>query len=283
MGELYQALFDPSMPFLRFAMLGGVLASLAFGIMGSYVVVRKISSIAGAIAHCVLGGIGAALYCQNRLGWTWCDPMYGAIVAALLAAVLLGLVSIYARQREDTVIGALWAIGMAIGILFIAKTPGYVDAMSYLFGNILLVTRRDLALIVGLDVLVVVVAVVFYHQFLAVCFDSRFARLRGIRVQFYYLLLLLLTALTIVLLLPVVGIVMVIALLTLPAAVAGHFSKRLWAMMALASVFSMVFVAGGIGISYSHDLPAGPVIIILAGVAYLAAALFRVIRGRRAA
>jgi zinc transport system permease protein len=283
MTDFIRALLDPHMPFFRYAVLGGILASVAFGIMGSYVVVRKISSIAGAIAHCVLGGIGAALYCQNRLGWAWCDPMYGAIAAALLAAVLLGLVSIYARQREDTVIGALWAIGMAIGILFIARTPGYVDAMSYLFGNILLVTRRDLALIVGLDVLVVVVALLFYHQFLAVCFDDRFARLQGVRVQLYYLLLLALTALTIVLLLPVVGIVMVIALLTLPAAVAGHFSKRLWSMMGLAVVFSMVFIVGGIGVSYRMDLPAGPVIIILAGATYLGATLFRVFKSRQSA
>jgi zinc transport system permease protein len=283
MTEFIQAMLDPHMPFFRYAVLGGVLASVAFGVMGSYVVVRKISSIAGAIAHCVLGGIGAALYCQNRLGWGWCDPMYGAIAAALLAAVLLGLVSIYARQREDTVIGALWAIGMAIGLLFIARTPGYVDAMSYLFGNILLVTRRDLALIIGLDVLVVVVALLFYHQFLAVCFDDRFARLQGMRVQLYYLLLLSLTALTIVLLLPVVGIVMVIALLTLPAAVAGHFSKRLWSMMGLAVLFSMVFIVGGIGVSYHKDLPAGPVIIILAGATYLGVTLFRVFKRRQSA
>lgn len=281
MGEFLKALADPGMPFLRYAVLGGLLAGVAFGIVGTYVVVRRISYLAGAIAHCVLGGIGAALYLQHARGWTWCDPLYGAIAAALLAAVILGFVSLVARQREDTVIGAMWAIGMAIGVIFIAKTPGYVDAMSYLFGNILLVSKRDLYILAGLDVVVVGLSVALHPHFLAVCFDSQFAELRGIPVRFYYILLLLLTALTVVLLLSVVGIVLVIALLTLPAAIAGHFTRRLWTMMALSAAVSMVFVTLGLAVSYGLDMPAGPVIIVLAGFAYLAVALgSRVVKGR---
>jgi zinc transport system permease protein len=175
-----------------------------------------------------------------------------------------------ARQREDTVIGALWAIGMATGVLFLAKTPGYSqDLMSYLFGNILMVTPRDLWLMAALDVLVVVLGLAFYNQFLAVCFDEEFARVRGMRVEFYYLLLLGLTALTVVLLVTVVGIILVIALLTLPVAVAGHFARRLWQMMALATVFSILFTTAGLAISYKPDLPAGATIIVLAGAVYL--------------
>ena len=256
--------------FVQYALLAGLLASIACGIVGTYVVVRRITYIAGGISHCVLGGIGAALYFQRVHGWAWLSPLYGAIAAALAAAMIIGLVSLRAKQREDTVIGALWAIGMAVGVLFIAKTPGYSqDLMSYLFGNILMVSRSDLWLIAALDTLVVVLGLVFYNQFLAVCFDEEFARVRGMRVEFYYLILLGLTALTVVLLVTVVGIVLVIALLTLPVAVAGYFARRLWQMMALAAVFSMLFTSAGLAISYEPDLPAGATVIVLAGAVYL--------------
>jgi zinc transport system permease protein len=256
--------------FVQYALLAGVLASIACGIVGTYVVVRRITYIAGGISHCVLGGIGAALYFQRVHGWQWLSPLYGAIAAALAAAMIIGLVSLRAKQREDTVIGALWAIGMAVGVLFIAKTPGYSqDLMSYLFGNILMVSKSDLWLIAALDALVVALGLLFYNQFLAVCFDEEFARVRGMRVEFYYLLLLGLTALTVVLLVTVVGIVLVIALLTLPVAVAGYFARRLWQMMALAAFFSMFFTTAGLAISYHPDLPAGATVIVLAGAAYL--------------
>ena len=140
--EFLDALRDPDIPFFRYALVVGLLASVSLGIVGSYVVTRRITYIAAAISHCVLGGIGAALYLNVACGWTWCNPMLGALAAALLSAVVIGLVSLYARQREDTVISAVWAMGMAIGLLFFAKTPGYVDAMSYLFGDILLDLRR---------------------------------------------------------------------------------------------------------------------------------------------
>jgi zinc transport system permease protein len=172
---------------------------------------------------------------------------------------------------------------MAIGILFIFKTPGYhEDITSYLFGNILMVSSDDLWLIAGLDVLIVITGLLFYNQLLAVCFDEEFARLRGIHVEFYYLLLLCLTALTVVLLVTVVGIVMVIALLTLPVAVAGHFSRRLWQMMALSAVLTSLFTSLGLFVSYGPDLPSGATTIVLAGAAYLAVVIAsRFIRLRR--
>jgi zinc transport system permease protein len=269
MTEFLHALFDPAIPFLRYAVLVGVLASVAFGVVGTYVVVRRITYIAGAISHSVLGGIGIALYLQKAVGLEWCSPMWGAVIAALLSALVIGLVSRFARQREDTVIGALWSVGMAVGLIFLAKTPGYVDAMSYLFGNILMLSREDLWIVAGLDLLVVSIAVLFYNKFLAVCFDEEFAALRGIRVTAYYLLLLCLTALTIVLLVRVVGIVLVIAMLTLPAAVAALAARRLWQMMLAATGFCALFTVTGIGISYRYDLPSGPTIILLAAAVYL--------------
>jgi zinc transport system permease protein len=217
----------------------------------------------------VLGGIGAALFLQKGLGWTACNPVAGAVVAAILSALLIGLVSLYAREREDTVIGALWALGMAVGLLFLSRTPGYVDAMSYLFGNILLLAPADLWVLAGLDGLVLLCVVLFHTRFLAVCFDDEFARLRGVHVEVFYLLLLCLTALTVVLLVRIVGVVMVIALLTLPAAVAGLFARRLWGMMGLAIAICLVLNVSGIAVSYTCDLPAGPTIIVLAGALYL--------------
>jgi len=273
--------------FLQVALLTGLLASVACGMVGSYVVVRRITYLAGGIAHCVLGGLGAARYLAVVYGWSWLHPLIGAVVAALLAAVIIGYVSLRARQREDTVIGAVWAIGMALGVLFIARTPGYqVDLMSYLFGSILMVTSKELWLLVGLDVLVVAVGLVFYHPLLAVCFDEEFARLRGLQVELYYILLLCLTALTVVLLVSVVGIVMVIALLTLPVAVAGHFCKTLWQLMLVSALLSMILTTAGLALSYGPDLPAGATTILLAGLVYvlvmLAGRLPRARHGRAA-
>ncbi|MCP4643919.1 MAG: metal ABC transporter permease [bacterium] len=273
MGEFFSALLNPDLAFLRYTLVVGLLASASFGIVGTYVVARRLTYIAAAISHCVLGGIGPALYLKHACGVTWMEPMYGAVAAALLSALVIGLVSLYAREREDTVIGAVWAVGMAIGLLFIARTPGYIDPMSYLFGDILLVSRRDVWLILMLDAVVVGLGLFFFNKFVAVCFDEEYAELRGIRVQVYHLFLLCLTALTVVLLVTVVGIVMVIALLTLPAATAGQFSRRIWQMMLLSVLFCMAFTGGGIALSYGPGLPTGPTIIMVGGVTYLVALL----------
>ena len=259
-------------PFMQYALATGLLVSVACGVVGTYVVVRRITYLAGGIAHCVLGGMGVAMYLNRACGVEWIHPLHGATVAALLAAGIIGVVSLRFAQREDTVISALWAIGMAVGILFIARTPGYQsDLMSYLFGNILMVSKSDLWLIAGLDVLVLIVSLVFYKQLLAVCFDEEFTRTRGVRVEFYYLLLLCLTGLTVVLLVSVVGIVMVIALLTLPVATVALVVRRVWQMMLAAVILSMVITTGGLAISYSPDLPAGATTIVLAGGIYVLA------------
>jgi zinc transport system permease protein len=269
MVEFFTALSDPNLPFFRYAVITGLLASIPFGIIGTYVVVRRISYIAGAISHCMLGGVGLGLYLQNGAGVTWFGPLHGAILVALLSAVILAMVSFFAKQREDSVIGALWSAGMAIGLLFIAKTPGYTDPMSYLFGNILLITRNDIFFVLMLDVLVVSIVGVFYNKFLAICFDNEFAGLRGVHTHLLYLVLLCLTALTIVLLVRVVGIVMVIALLTLPAAIAGNFATSIRQMMLLAISLCAIFILCGLGVSYQLDLPSGPVIITIAAGVYL--------------
>jgi zinc transport system permease protein len=273
--------------FLQNALLAGVLASVACGIIGTYVVVRRISYVAGGIAHSVLGGIGAALYLQKVHGVTSLNPLAGALVVAVIAALIIGFVTIKARQRVDTVIGAVWAIGMSVGVLFVSRTPGYgEDLTSYLFGNILLVSRGDVWLMVVLDAVIVASTLMFFKQFESICFDEEFARVRGINVSFLFVFLLLLTALTVVLLVSVVGVVMVIALLTIPAAIAGHFTMRLGAMMVLATIVSVALTTFGLAISYSPNLPSGATIIVLSGIAYLIVAIVfaslrrgRVLRG----
>jgi len=260
--------------FMQYAVLTGILAGIACGIVGTYVVMRRITYIGGGIAHSVLGGMGAAFYLSTVYHWDKISPIVGAVIMAIIAAVIIGLVSLRSRQREDTAIGAIWAIGMAIGIIFISRTPGYSEnLMSYLFGNILMVSASEIWLIVGLDTLIILVGLAFYNQLLAICFDKDFARVRGIRVEFYYLLLLCLTALTVVILVMVVGIVMVVALLTLPAAIAGHFTKKLWMTMILATILSILFTILGLALSFSPNLPAGATIILVAGGAYLLTAL----------
>jgi zinc transport system permease protein len=270
--------------FLQNALLTGILASVACGIIGTYVVVRRISYIADGIAHTVLGGMGAALYLHRVYHWNAVAPIHGAAVSAVIAAIIIGLVSLWAKEREDTVISALWAVGMAVGIIFICRTPGYnEDLMGYLFGNILMVSSNDLWMLAGLDAIIVIMGLLFYNQFLAVCFDDEFARLRGLKVELFYLLLLCLAALTVVVLSTVVGIVMVIAMLTLPVGIAAQFTKTLWGMMIVSALLCAAFTTSGLILSYGPDYPAGATTIILAGAAYLGATTLKwaLERGRR--
>jgi zinc transport system permease protein len=261
--------------FLQSAVIAGLLASIGCGVVGTYVVVKRIAFIAGGIAHSVLGGMGAAVYFGH-------DPLAGALLAAIAAALLIGWVRLQWRTQEDTLIGALWAIGMAVGILFISRTPGYqADLMSYLFGNILLVPDRSLWFMAVLDALLLIVVGAYHRQFLAVAFDEEFARLRGIPVTFFYLLLLVLVAVTVVLLIQVVGLILVLALLTLPAAVAGHYVYSVGAMMLVAVLLGSVLTLSGLALSYAPDLPSGPTIILLSGAVYVISALWSRLLARR--
>lgn len=277
-----QELLKPEMVFLRYALWFGLLSSLTLGVIGTMVVTRRISSIAGAISHAALGGVGIALFLQRVCLWQWCSPMQGAVIGSVIAALLVGAVNLYAREREDTIIAVVWAMGMSIGLLFLHRTPGYVDWQGYLFGNILLISDQELWLTAGLNLLVLAPAILFYNSLLAMSFDGVFAQLRGVRVKLFYFSLLALTALTIVLLINVVGIILVIALLTLPAATAGCFTRHLWSMMVLSAVLSWFFVTAGLLLSYWYRMPSGPVITLLAACVYVLGLGVASWRGRRA-
>ncbi len=276
--SFFEALFDPSMPFVRNALLAGILSSILFGVLGSVVTVKRIAGLAGAISHAVLGGIGLALYLAAKGILPGLPPIVGALVFAIIAAAIIGLVSLKAKQREDTVINALWAIGMSMGILFIAKTPGYADPMSYLFGNILLVSRGDLFLLAVLDAIVILLAWRGYFQLEASAFDEEFARTRGVPTDAVFLIILGITAVAVVVLQTFVGIVMVIAMLTLPAGTAGYFAKNLGGMMLIGSFLSLVFSILGLAVSWALDLPSGAVVVLVAGAVFLSVSALRMRR-----
>lgn len=268
MSDIYSIIFSPEWSFLRFAILVGLALSPAVGIIGTMVVTRRISSLAGASTHAALGGFGLALFLQRVCMLQWFTPVLGAVIGAVAAAVAVGIVSIYAKEREDTVIGAVWAIGMSIGLLFLDRTPGYVDWQGYLFGSILLLTNEDLIMTLILDAVIIIPTVIFFPAILALTFDDTFARLRGIKVTVIYLGLLILTALTIVLLINLVGIMLVIALLTLPSAAAACFTSHLRSTMVLSAIFNAVFITLGLFISSILSLPSGPTVVVLSGIVY---------------
>ena len=277
MTEFFEALINANFPFLRNALFAGLLSSLLFGILGSVVTVRRIGSLAGAVSHAVLGGIGMALYLSSTVipGF---PPVAGALVFAVLSAVVIGLVSLKAKQREDTVINAVWVIGMSLGIIFMAKTPGYVDPTTWLFGNILFISNIDLIFLAILGIIVMFLAWRFYAQIEASSFDAEFARTRGVPIDAVFLLILGLTAVAIVLLQTFVGIVMVIAMLTLPAGCASIFSRSLGSMMTASCLFSGFFSITGLVSGWLFDLPVGAMTVIIAGIVFLGFSAVRAIR-----
>ena len=255
--------------FMRNALFAAILSSVACGIIGTYVVVRKIGFISGGIAHTAFGGIGLGYY----LG---VNPLVGIIPFSLAAALGIGLLTRKAKVAEDTAIGAFWAAGMAIGVILIGLTPGYApNLFSYLFGNILTVPSSDLKLILMLDLMIALMVWLFSKEFLAISFDEEYARISGLKTVALDLLMLCLIALTVVIMVRVVGIVMVIALLTIPAAVARNFSRTLQGMMALAIAFSVMFSIAGLWLSWVFDVASGATIILVASFVFLVTALMK--------
>lgn len=254
---------------LLHAILAGLMASIVSGIIGSYVVVKRIVFISGSISHSVLGGIGLAVWLNRVYNFTAINPILGAVVAAVISAVIIGIVHLHYQQREDTVIAALWSIGMATGVIFISQTPGFnVELNNFLIGNILWVASSDLTILAILNCVVILLVLCLHKRFLALCFDEEQARLQGIHIQTLYLLLLILTAITIVLLIQVVGIILVMTMLTIPAAIANLFTTRLSRMMMIAIVVSSLFTLMGTAIAYHLDWPVGATIALLAGSGY---------------
>lgn len=259
-------------PFLIAGLLAGLLASLACGVIGPFVVTRRIVFLSGAIAHMALGGIGAAIYLASTypVGFAWLGPLHGAVASALVAAVLVGVIHDRVAERMDTLIGALWAIGMAGGILLMKFTPGYhTELMSYLFGNIVYLGWEQVRMMLVLDAIIVLVVVTFYKRLLAICFDPEHARLQGISVLGTHVLLLSLVALTVICLIQLVGLILVIALLTLPAAAASHHTHRMAPMICLATALCAVTTTVPRMAVYGTLVSPESAIVLAAGCVYL--------------
>ena len=262
-----------SYPFMRNALLASLLASLACGIVGTYVIHNRLTFLAGGASHAAYGGIGIALYFHLPL-------MPCTILFSLLASMLMGAVSLRRKgggsgaNSPDTAIGVLWAAGMALGIILIELTPGYAgELMGFLFGSILAVPSGDLAAMAIFDGLLLLTLALFHQGLWAISLDREFARARGLPVNALYLLLVGLTAITVVILIRVVGLILVLALLTIPPFLALRFCRSLHSAMVAAGLLSLAFCLGGLLLSWNTDTSSGASIIAVATLAYFFAQL----------
>ena len=261
--------------FMRNALLASVLVSLTCGTIGTLVVLNRIVMVSGGIAHAAYGGVGLAYF----FGF---DPVLGAIGFGLVSSLAMGLTQRKLHERADTIIGVLWAIGMATGIIFVSLSPGYkADLMSYLFGSILAVSVLDLGLMLAVAILAILFIWLFYRPLQAISFDETFAAVRNLPVTGLYLAMIVVVGLAVVISMRVVGLILVIAFLTIPAAIANMFSRRIWEIMLLAVGMGLVFSVTGLLLSYSLNLPAGAVIILIMGLAYLLASLVKSVNSSR--
>ena len=261
--------------FMRNALWAGLLTSVACGVIGTFVVVNRIVFLSGGIAHAAYGGIGLAFF----FGLPF---VVGTLGFALLVAMVMAAVTLKAKHRSDTIIGVLWAVGMALGVILLDLTPGYnVDLVSFLFGSILAVTTSDLWLMLVLNILILLTVGYFYHDFLALSYDEDFAKVRGVRVNLLYFLLLAMVALSVVMLIRIVGLILVIALLTIPPYIAEKHSASLRTMMFLSFLLSCFFAIAGLWISYLFNLTSGATIIMVAGVCFFISLFFEMLRARR--
>lgn len=258
-----------SYEFMRNALIASFWISLATGVIGSLVVLNQIVSLSGGIAHAAYGGVGIAYY----LGM---DPMLGALLFSTASALIMGAVQRKTRSGADTLIGVMWSIGMAIGIIFISLTPGYkANLMSYLFGSILAVSGTDLRLMALIAFLVLGFVFFTYRILLAISYDETFSTVRNVPVNLVYLTMLVLIGLTVVVAMRMVGLILVIALLSIPPAIALNHFKDVRPIMLCSVVLSFLLCFFGLVISFQTNIQAGPVIILLASAAFLISSLVR--------
>ncbi len=249
--------------FMRNALAAGLLASVICGIMGTLVVVNRIVFLSGVIAHAAYGGIGLATF----FNWPY---LPAAISFSVLAAMLMAAVSYTKKHRADTIIGVIWALGMAFGIILIDLTPGYnVDLMSYLFGSILAVPRSDLFIMALICAVMIILIIYYYQDLLAMSYDEEFAKIRGVPVKKLYFGMIGMLAVSVVLVMQVVGLILIIALLTIPPFIVEKYAKSLFQMMVASSILGAAFTVTGLWLSYSYNITSGASIIMVSGVVFL--------------
>ncbi len=236
----------------------GALISIAIGIIGSLIVINKASGITGSIAHGSFGGVGIGIFLGTSI-------LLSTAVFTVLLAVILAVISIRFKHRQDSLISVIWALGMSIGIVLVSLANGYHgDLMNYLFGNIMLVGHSDIHIMEWIDALLVISAVILYHRFLAMSYDREFLTLRGINSNLLYTYFLILTSLTIVMSVRAIGIILILALFTIPSIIAEKFTKNFWQMMVLSAVMAFLFITGGILLSANFNISPTPAIVLIA-------------------
>ncbi|MFP3981273.1 MAG: metal ABC transporter permease [Desulfobacterales bacterium] len=261
--------------FMRNALFAGLFASLICGVIGTFVVVNRLVFLTGGIAHAAYGGIGVALF----FGIPY---VFGTLGFSLGAALVMTAVTMKTPERSDTFIGVLWAVGMAIGIILIDLSPGYnVDLMSYLFGSILAVPAGDVWWMTGMGAVTLAVTIYFYRDMIAISYDVEFARLRGVPVHLLYFVFMALVAVSIVFIIRVVGLILVIALLSIPPYIAEKYAKSLGAMMVIAVILSAVFNITGLWAAYMLDLTSGASIILAAAAGFFISLAIDLLIARR--
>jgi zinc transport system permease protein len=249
--------------FMRNALMAGLLTSLICGIMGTLVVVHRVVFLSGGIAHAAYGGIGLAFF----MGW---PLLVGTTGFALVAALIMAAVTLNAKHRADTIIGVTWAVGMATGIILLDLTPGYhVDLMSYLFGSILTVPASDLWIMLAVGAAILCMVAYFYKDLLAMGYDEEFARVRGVPVRLLYFGLIAMLALAIVMIIQVVGLILVIALLTIAPYIVEKYAQSLMAMMFWSSLLNTFFTICGLWLAFRFDLTSGAAIILVAAIFFM--------------
>lgn len=253
--------------FFRNAVAGALLVSLLCGLVGSYIVVRRLVFISGGITHASFGGLGLGFY----LGW---NPVLTAALFAIASAFGVQWLSGRKEVREDSAIAVFWSLGMALGILFIFMTPGYVPGMTeFLFGNILTITQQDLWQFAALTALLIGFFWFFYHTILYVAFDNEFARSQKLPVRFVEYAMMLFIALTIVFSIRLIGIVLLVSMLTIPQMTASLYTRSFKGLIMGSIAIGVVSTLSGLVLSYYLNVPTGAFIIVISIVIYLLAKL----------
>ena len=254
-----------SYTFFQNALLGSLFASIACGIIGSYVVVRRLVFISGGITHASLGGIGMGFY----FGW---NPILSAMVFSIISAFGIEWLSSRQGVREDSAIGSFWSLGMAVGIIFIYLKPGFAPNLSdYLFGNILTITHTDIIWLAILSVVLTLVFLMFGKHILFAAFDPDFAKTRNLPVNLIKYAMMMLIAITIVLSIRLVGIVLLMSILTVPQMTANLFTSNFVKMILLSILIGLFGCAVGLFLSAALDVPSGVFIIFTQIIVFLVA------------
>jgi len=270
MNQLFQDII--SYPFLYRAFIAGLLLSIAAGIVGTYIVARRLVFLTGGITHASFGGIGMAYFAGI-------NPIWGAFVFSILSALGIDLATTRGKLREDSAIGMLWSFGMAIGIIFIALTPGYApNLMGFLFGSIVTVTTFDLIVIIAVNIIVLLSFGAFFRWILYSAFDVEFAKTQNIPVRLVNSLMLILVSITIVAGIRMVGIILLLSILTLPSSTANLFTRRFKTIALIAIAINMISISAGLIFAFELNIPSGAAVVFVQVFVFAIAKLFVTIR-----